>query len=77
VLHDLPTGVALKAWLKKEFTGGTIYLVTNPQFGGGQLGPGAPFTVNLTSPTHIEATTETRKRDGGILPIYLKLDRSQ
>jgi hypothetical protein len=67
----------LVAFLGGTQDGGTIYLVTNPQFGGGQLGPGAPFTVNVTSPTHLEATTQTKKRDGGILPIYLKLDRSQ
>ena len=57
--------------------GGTLALRNLAAIGedGGIVG-GTPFTARLTSPDHLEALVNLTRRDGGPLPVYLKLDRT-
>jgi hypothetical protein len=58
--------------------GGFVLLrdVATPQPDGGLEG-GYVFTGTFTPPNHLEGVEVRTKHDGGPLPIYLKLDRTQ
>jgi hypothetical protein len=56
--------------------GGTLYLRnTGKKLPDGGLEGGTPFTATITG-SHLEGVDQRTTRDGGPLPIYLKVDRA-